>query len=60
MRCVAIFSFLFLCAIVAISALAFTTIPSMKTAISYTKCSLFIILDTAVNGDNSTGWAGFT
>jgi hypothetical protein len=39
---------------------AFTSFPSLQTAISNTKCSIFYSLDVSINGDQSSSWGGFT
>jgi hypothetical protein len=38
---------------------SFTAIPLMKSYISYTKCSIYNIIDVGVNGDTNNNWGGF-
>ena len=39
--------------------ISFTAIPSMKSYLTYTKCSMYYLLDISMNGDVDNGWGGF-
>lgn len=38
--------------------ISFSTIPSMRNYINYTKCSIYSTLDNTLNGDTDNGWGG--
>lgn len=54
------FAIFFAVLIMGISIYAFTIIPGSKNDIENTKCSIFTMLDTTINGDSANNWGGFT
>jgi hypothetical protein len=45
-------------AILVISILSYSYVPEMKSNLEMTSCSIYLTLDTAINGDGT--WGGFT
>jgi hypothetical protein len=50
---------IFACIIFSLGIVSFTTIPSMKSYLSYTKCTIYNLIDIGINGDINKGWGGF-
>jgi hypothetical protein len=55
-----VFAMIFSVGILVTSIITFASFPSMKDDITYSKCSLYIVLNTALNGDQTRNWGGFT
>jgi hypothetical protein len=54
-----VFAMIFSVGILVTSIITFASFPSMKDDITYTKCSLYVILNSALNGDQTRNWGGF-
>ena len=50
----------FAVSILVISVLLVSEIPALKKNMDYTKCSIFVTVDTALYGGGKDGWTGFT
>ena len=46
------------CSILIISIISYSLVPDMKNNLEMTSCSIYLTLDTAINGDGT--WGGFT
>ena len=58
-RCVSYWLLFLAMIIFSAGIVSFTAIPNMKSYISYTKCSMYYLLDISLNGDLDNGWGGF-
>lgn len=56
-RVVMIFTLIFAIGILVISLISFSFIPAMKSNLALTQCSIYLALDSALNGDGT--WGGF-
>lgn len=52
-----VFSLIFSLGVLVVCLISFSFIPAMKTNLNLTKCSVYVVLDSALNGDGT--WGGF-